>query len=87
MANLTIAVDDDLLKRARILALEQGRSVNGLLREYLESFAGKASVHERAVQGLDAIADRTRSGSAGERWSREDLYNRPVLRRPDAEGA
>ena len=87
MANLTIAVDDDLLRRARILALEQGRSVNALLREYLESFAGKTSVHERAIQGLDTIAERTPSGSAGQRWTREELYDRPVLRRASDERA
>jgi plasmid stability protein len=76
MANLTLAIDDDLLKRARIRALEQGRSVNSLLREYLESFAGKSTVHEQAVRALSEIADRANSGSGGRRWSRGDLYDR-----------
>ncbi len=76
MANLTIAIDDDLLRRARIRALEQGHSVNALLREYLKSFAGKTNVHKRAVQALDEIADRTRSGSGGRRWKRDELYER-----------
>jgi predicted nucleic acid-binding protein len=40
MANLTITVDEELLRRARIRALEQGTSVNALLREYLSAFAG-----------------------------------------------
>ena len=76
MANLTIAIEDDLLKRARIRALEQGRSINALLREYLESFAGKTTVHEQAVRALNEIADSAESGSGGRRWSREDLYDR-----------
>ena len=33
MSNLTISVDDQVLKRARIRALEQGSSVNVVLRE------------------------------------------------------
>ena len=35
MANLTITIDDELLRRARLRALEQGTSVNALLRDYL----------------------------------------------------
>jgi plasmid stability protein len=38
--NLTITVDDELLRRARIRALSQGTSVNAVLREFLESYAG-----------------------------------------------
>ena len=37
MANLTLAVDDQLLRQARLRALEQGTSVNALLRDYLEA--------------------------------------------------
>lgn len=40
MANLTITVDDRLLKQARMRALEDGTSVNALLRSYLERYAG-----------------------------------------------
>ena len=76
MANLTIAVDDELLRKARIRALEQGRSVNALLREYLESFAGRTRVHERAVQRLHEIADRSMTGSGGRRWTRDELHER-----------
>lgn len=76
MANLTIAIDDDLLKRARIRALEQGSSVNALLREFLESFAGSINIQERSVRALDEIADRARSGSGGRRWTRDELYER-----------
>jgi len=32
MAHLTISIDDELLKRARIRALEQDRSVNSIVR-------------------------------------------------------
>jgi plasmid stability protein len=44
--NLTIAVDDEVLRRARIRALEQGTSVNAVLREFLESYAGAATEAE-----------------------------------------
>ena len=38
--NLTIVVDDDILKRARVRALEEDTSVNALLRAYLTAYAG-----------------------------------------------
>ena len=76
MANLTIAVDDALLKRARIRALELDTSVNALLRDYLESFAGAERMAPRrrilasaeAVQRDLGIGDRT--------WTRSDLHER-----------
>jgi plasmid stability protein len=36
MAKLTIRVDEQTLKRARIRALEAGPSVNAVLRDYLD---------------------------------------------------
>jgi len=35
MANLTIAIADEGLRKARLKALEQGTAVNALLRDYL----------------------------------------------------
>ncbi len=36
MANLTLAIDDELLHQARLVALEQRTTVNALVRRYLE---------------------------------------------------
>ena len=54
MANLTIAVDDDVLRRARVRAAEQGTSVNAVLREELVRYADPAG-SDRAVEELLAI--------------------------------
>ena len=32
MANLTLVIDEDVLRRARVRALQQGTSVNALVR-------------------------------------------------------
>jgi len=56
MANLAITIDDALLKRARMRALEQGTSVNALLREYLEAYAGSARLQARTA-ALRALTD------------------------------
>ena len=79
MANLTLTVDDWVLRRARIHALERGTSVNALVREYLERIAHDGTDLEAIVAGIDALADTTASKRGG-RWTRDDLYE-PRLRR------
>ena len=39
MANLTLAIDDDLLRRARVRAADQGTSVNAVVRDLLSGYA------------------------------------------------
>ncbi|WP_308467262.1 hypothetical protein [Rathayibacter soli] len=74
MANLTIAVDDELLRRARIRAAEQGTSVNAVLRDELSRYATTAGT-DRAAEAFLALA-RTHPGASdeGPRWSREELH-------------
>lgn len=76
MANLTITVDDESLKKARLRALEEGTSVNAVLREYLESYAGVHDRHIRAARRVLELSDRARSGSGGRKWSRDELHER-----------
>ena len=79
MANLTITVDPETLKRARIKALEEGTSVNALLREYLDSYVGGADDRERRLRAFDhaaQVAKQAGSRSGGITWRREDLYDR-----------
>ena len=77
MANLTITVDDVLLKRARIKALEEGTSVNALLREYLEGYAGTQRTRT-ALAGFADLAEQSEAGSGteGRTWSRDEIHDR-----------
>lgn len=84
MANLTLAIDDELLRAARIRALEQGTSVNAVVREYLKHFANKAAARD-AVQAFLARSEHARasSGPGGRTWTREELYDRGERRPRD----
>jgi len=75
VANLTIAVDEDVLKRARVRAAEQGTSVNAVLREQLIRFADPAA-GERAADGFLALARERAGRSTGGRrsWTRDELH-------------
>lgn len=76
MANLTITVDNVVLKKARIRALEQGTSVNTVLREYLESYAGARGAHESALDNLLRLAETATSRRGRKRWTRDELHER-----------
>jgi hypothetical protein len=73
--NLTITVDDEVLRRARIRALSQGTSVNAVLREFLESYAG-SDVEAGARARLAELARESKasSGSRGRTWTRTEAY-------------
>ncbi|TVS06578.1 MAG: hypothetical protein EA413_03640 [Cyanobium sp. PLM2.Bin73] len=47
MANLTLAVDDALLKRAREVALRENTSVNAVVREFLTRYV---DAHQLAIK-------------------------------------
>jgi plasmid stability protein len=76
VANLTIALDDEVLRRVRIRALERGVSVNALLRDYLMAFSGSRSSRVRAVALLIELAERSANGRGEETWSRDELHER-----------
>lgn len=76
MANLTITVDDEVLRRARVRALQQGTSVNALLRDYLEAFTGSRGSRASAVASLLELASRTASGRGERTWTRDELHER-----------
>lgn len=76
MGNLTITIDEDSLKRARIRALEEGTSVNALLRDFLESYAGVRREQKKAVKEILTISKRSQSRRGERTWTREELYER-----------
>ncbi|WP_436700872.1 hypothetical protein [Nocardioides sp. BYT-33-1] len=77
MANLTITVDEETLKRARIRAIERGESVNQYLAERLREYAGLDDVRHRrraAAERFVALSRDLAGTSEGRGWTREELY-------------
>lgn len=74
-------MDEETVKRARIRALEEGTSVNALLRGYLEDYAGLRRERLEAWRKIREIAENSGMGSGGRGLpKREDLYDRPIGR-------
>ena len=76
MANLTITVDEETLRRARMRALEQETSVNAVLRKYLEAYATAGSTWDRAINTILELSRSAESGRGDRRWSRDELHER-----------
>lgn len=56
MANLTLVIDDELLKAARIKALQEGTSVNELCRQAIERYAGEVDTPARRTRDARVLA-------------------------------
>jgi hypothetical protein len=76
MANLTIKVDDALLRRARVRALQDGTSVNQVLVASLQAFAGVDSRERGWEDFLDGAQEQVDVIPGGRDWSRDDLHAR-----------
>jgi plasmid stability protein len=77
MTNLTLTVDEEVLRRARIRALELGTSVNALVRDYLRQLAGGSTAAEGIAEFFEATKGaRAGSGPEGRTWTRDELYDR-----------
>jgi hypothetical protein len=63
MANLTIAVHAETLRKARLRAMREGSTVNNLLREFLESYVDNRSRQIPAVRNLIALAKKNEVGT------------------------
>lgn len=81
MANLTITVPDDLLRRARARAAREGTSINSILRaelhHYVDDDADVADAWDRFLELARKSGARSPSGERD--WHRDDLQ-RPVGR-------
>ena len=78
MANLTITVDGETLKRARLRAIERGETVNAYLADQLRKYTEDDREEIRQQDTAARLIELSMSlggNSQGRQWSREDLYD------------
>lgn len=73
--NLTVQLDEDVIRQAKVLAARRGTSVSTLVASELERLVADDDrydeAHRRAQRALAGAVPR-----GGRRWSRDDLYDR-----------
>ena len=81
MANLTIAIEDDVLKKARLRAVEQSTSVNAVVREFLREYAGTATRQAAAAKRVIELAHESNAQVGPITWTRDEVHDRQAARR------
>ncbi|WP_293663099.1 hypothetical protein [Rhodoferax sp. OV413] len=76
MANLTISMDEALIRKARIRAIQEGTSVSAKIREFLVRYAGAPEADAAAV----AIALPVFDGRSGLQAGIDGTSNQSLLR-------
>ena len=72
--NVTISLDDELIRKARRQAAALGTSVDQLVREYLESLAGTRDPDAQAAE-FERLSRVSRGNSRGWKFNREELHD------------
>ena len=76
MANVTLALDDGLLQRARVKAVHEHTSVNAVIREFLAQWVRDENERAAVMESVRAALDAAEYRSGGVRWSRDELHKR-----------
>jgi hypothetical protein len=76
MKNITVSVDDETYRRARMVAAARDTSVSALVRDFLRDLPAGESEFER-LKRLEAEARKRITGfSAADNLPRDELYRR-----------
>ncbi|MBI4513848.1 MAG: MerR family transcriptional regulator [Gemmatimonadetes bacterium] len=73
--NLTLSVDDRVVHEARRVARAMGKSLNQLVRDYLERLTGRDQI-DREIEELRRLTAEARGRSRGWRFDRDALHER-----------
>ncbi len=76
MTNVTLSVDQEVLKQARILALQQGTSVNAVIRDFLKNYIASNQRYQQVTERILEQAECSQFESNGRKWTRDELYER-----------
>jgi hypothetical protein len=74
--NITLSVEDSVLKEVRRIALERDTTVNGLVRQYLHELAGEKRKRAKARRDLLKLLPAMKARVGKIHWRREELHAR-----------
>jgi antitoxin component of RelBE/YafQ-DinJ toxin-antitoxin module len=79
MKNVTVSMDEQLHRRARVRAAELGISLSSVVRGFLVEFAGAETDFERRKRLQDQTLASVRAFRAGDRLTREEAHRRDAV--------
>ena len=77
MKNITLAIEDELLERARAYAADRGTTVNALVRAHLREVSDPREARlARAKERLVELSEQSGAEIGPLDWSRDDMHGR-----------
>lgn len=76
MTNVTLSIDEEDLRQARILALQQGSSLNAVIRRFVKNYVGGTLRYQEITERIIQHAEDSEYRSEGKKWTRDELHER-----------
>ena len=76
MKNITVSLDDETYRRARIIAAQRDTSVSALVKGFLLDLASGETEFERLRREERALRERIQNFNASDRLSRDEVHER-----------
>ncbi len=76
--NITVSVPDEVYRRARVHAAEEGRSVSAMVTEYLRSLSEEPGEFARLERLQKATQARITNFDGGDRLTRDEVHDRAL---------
>jgi len=74
--NITLSVDKEVLRKARVLAARRDTSISGLLSQQIEALVGQEEAYERARSEAMKLLEKGFHLGGARRASRDELHER-----------
>ncbi len=76
MKNITLSIDEDVIRTVRRYAAEHGSTVNALVREFLTELANREDRARKARQRIRQLSEQSTARVDSHSWTREELHER-----------
>jgi hypothetical protein len=81
--NITVTIEDNLYRKARLQAAERNSSLTAVVREFLKGFCQQETDFERRLrqekETLAALSGRSGKFSASARLGRDEIHQRRAV--------
>ena len=76
MSNITLKVDDDVIRKVRKIAVDRNTTLTAIVREYLDNLAERdTNARERTAVKLETSFVKVERDMGKRTWTRDTLYD------------
>ena len=76
MKNVTLALDEAMLREARRIAAERSTSLNAIIRDYLRQLTERESGAAKARRRIVELCRESTAEIGARHWTRDELHER-----------